>query len=209
MTVRDSAILVNATYVAGEIIGKDGNQISKIENENQLVLYVDFTIGSLTSAEVKIEFAPALYYNLAYDAQTANFTVGETVKGQTTGTEGKIIADTDGGATGTLVIARQNGVGFADNEIITDSNSTPGSATVNGAMTFADSSLSTYNWFQETSSAVAGAISTESTVEHQFIASGKYRIAVPLKDKFIRVSAQGTGTATSSLMRIEAVVGTV
>lgn len=49
-SVRTSAILTNA-YVAGTVL-KD------CENKNQLILYVDFTLGSLTSVSLKIEFSP-------------------------------------------------------------------------------------------------------------------------------------------------------
>lgn len=41
---------------------------------------------------------------LAYNTQTANFTVGQTITDGTTATTAKILLDTDGGATGTLVI---------------------------------------------------------------------------------------------------------
>jgi len=49
-TVRDSAVLTD-TYVAGTVINlTDGGF-------NQLVIYPSFTIGSLTSAEIKVEFS--------------------------------------------------------------------------------------------------------------------------------------------------------
>jgi hypothetical protein len=62
--------------------------------------------------------ATALYedgFDLAYDAQTANFTAGRTVKGTTSGATGVIVADADGGATGTLTLKRVQGT-FYDNE---------------------------------------------------------------------------------------------
>jgi len=65
---------------------------------------------------------------LPYDAQSANFTVGLTVTGGTSGATGVIIADTDAGGTGTLELANISGI-FADNETITDTST--GSATVN------------------------------------------------------------------------------
>jgi hypothetical protein len=52
-TVREAAILTGS-YVAGTIIGLDGAYIS---NQNQLVLNCAFTIGSLTTCEVKVEFS--------------------------------------------------------------------------------------------------------------------------------------------------------
>jgi len=60
-----------------------------------------------------------LVWNLAYDGQTANFTVGQTVTGGTSGATGVIVADTDAGATGTLGVIAVTGT-FADNEVITD-----------------------------------------------------------------------------------------
>lgn len=68
---------------------------------------------------------------LAYDAQTANFTVGLVVTGQTSGASGRIIADTDAGVTGTLTLHSITGT-FVDNETITDTGG--GSATANGAL---------------------------------------------------------------------------
>ena len=48
-SVRSSLILTTS-YVAGTVIGD-------IKDNNQLVLLVDFTKGSLTTAEIKIEFS--------------------------------------------------------------------------------------------------------------------------------------------------------
>lgn len=68
---------------------------------------------------------------LAYDAQSVNFSVGKVLTGGTSGATGRIIADSDGGTTGTLTLHTINGV-FVDNELITDTNG--GSATANGAL---------------------------------------------------------------------------
>ena len=65
---------------------------------------------------------------LAYDAQTANFTVGDIVTGGTSGATARIVADTDSGTTGTLHLAYVYGT-FADNETLTDQHT--GSATSN------------------------------------------------------------------------------
>lgn len=75
---------------------------------------------------------------LAYDTQTGNFTPGNIVTGQTSGASGRITGDTDNGTTGALGLQDVIGA-FVDNEIITDGAS--GSATVNGALTFADAAL--------------------------------------------------------------------
>ena len=53
-TIRAAAILTNS-YVAWTVIWQtDNNQAQEL---NQLVLFIDFIIWSLTSAEVKIEFS--------------------------------------------------------------------------------------------------------------------------------------------------------
>lgn len=72
-------------------------------------------------------------YKLNYDGQTANFTVGQTVTGGTSGATGIIDADLDGGATGTLTLHGVTGT-FQDNETITDGAG--GSATANGTQTY-------------------------------------------------------------------------
>jgi len=82
-----------------------------------------------------------LTMTLAYDDQTANFTAGRILTGQTSGATGFIISDTDGGTTGTLTLDNVVGV-FLDDEIITDDNATAGSATVNGTNAGAFTSLS-------------------------------------------------------------------
>lgn len=96
-----SELLLTTSYVAGTILG---DTPLDIEDKNQLIVNVDFTIGSLTSGEVKIEFAHARQWDLDYDGQTANFTVGQIVEGQTTKARARITADVDGGATGTLTL---------------------------------------------------------------------------------------------------------
>jgi len=68
---------------------------------------------------------------LAYDAQTANFTVGQILTGGTSGATARIIADSDSGTTGTLTLHSIVGA-FIDNETITDGAG--GSALANGAL---------------------------------------------------------------------------
>ena len=68
---------------------------------------------------------------LLYKAQTANFTLGATLTGTTSGASGRIVADTDGGLTGTLVLKEILGT-FIDNEPLTDS--VTGAATCNGVL---------------------------------------------------------------------------
>lgn len=68
---------------------------------------------------------------LFYDTETAPFTVGKTLTGGTSSATATITAVNDLGAYGILTLSTITGT-FADNEIITDNNSSPGSASVNG-----------------------------------------------------------------------------
>ena len=115
--VRSTAILTNS-FVAG-------TTLENANNYDQLQVLVQFTKGSLTSAEVKVEFSP--------------------------------------------------------------DNST---------------------FHQETFDSVSGGTNTISLGEHTMTASGNYRIAIPLKDRFIKISVKGSGTVTNSSMTIDAVLGT-
>lgn len=70
---------------------------------------------------------------LNYDAQSANFTVGQTLTGGTSGATATISADTDSGATGTLTLTSISGT-FEDNEAITDGSG--GAAVANGTVKY-------------------------------------------------------------------------
>jgi len=117
-SVREAAILTGS-YVAGTVI-------EQTHRQNQAVILVSFTKGSLTTAEIKVDFSP--------------------------------------------------------------DNST---------------------WYQETFQSVTGGTATETLGEHQIGASGNYRILIPIKDRYIRVSTKGTGTVTNSLMAIDLIQGEV
>lgn len=123
--VRTAAILTNA-YIAGNIVGNltDFKSEGGVHLQNQLVLYFDFTIGSLTDLLIKIEFSPD---NVTY--------------------------------------------------------------------------------YQETTSSISNGVSTDTATVHKFSATGKYRIALPIKDRFIRISANGEGTVTTSSLAINAAFG--
>lgn len=126
--VRSAAILTNS-YVAGTVLGAEsGDAVDKSNPHqyNQLILYISFTKGSLTSAEVKVEFSP--------DNSTFYQETGEKVDTTTS-------------------------------------------------------------------------IATDVVIEHQITATGNYRFAIPCTDRYIKVSAKGTGTVTSSSMKIDAVLG--
>lgn len=67
---------------------------------------------------------------LDYDAESAAFTVGETLTGGTSGATGTIIKVTDNGSDGTIYMNNVSGT-FQNDETITDSDT--GSATADGA----------------------------------------------------------------------------
>lgn len=75
---------------------------------------------------------------LAYDTQTVNFAVGDTLTGGTSGATAVIITDTDAGATGTLELDNINGV-FQNNETITSTSG--GSADANGVVTYTNTAV--------------------------------------------------------------------
>lgn len=131
-TLRSAAILttsvVYSTFTTdfGSQTFLGPNQL--VDQKNQMVLLVDFTIGSLTSGDIFIEFS---------DDQT--------------------------------------------------------------------------NWHSETYDDVAAAtgVITERVVTRRLGATGKYRISVPIKDRYVRVGVQGVGTVTGSSMTIDAIIGNV
>ena len=122
-TLRTSAILTNS-YVAGTVWGpQGGSTVSDPVENNQLLLLIDFTKGSLDSMQLKIEFS-------------------------------------------------ENGT----------------------------------DYYQETSSAVSSGTSTETVLAHSFGATGKFRLPIPIVDRYIKVSVKGTGTVTSSLVKVLAIL---
>jgi hypothetical protein len=205
--VRSSAILVDATYVAGNILGL--GQSPNLKNFDEIWLDVSFTIGSLTSAEIKVDFSHELLYDLAYDGQTGNFAVGEVVTGGTSGAVATVVSDTDAGAAGTLVVRVTNkgksGTGFFDNEALTGDAS--GVAVVNGAMTLAESSISEATWFPQTVLSTTAGTSTVTNHVYSRAVTGNFCLFVPVNAAYARISAKGTGTATGSLMGITALLG--
>ncbi len=122
-SIRASAVLTTS-YVAGTVIGPTSDANDSVPSYNQMVLYVSFTIGSLTNGKIKVEFS--------HDGTT---------------------------------------------------------------------------YYQETYSNVSAGVSTESLGDHTMAGTGNYRIPVPIKDNYVRISAIGTGTVTNSLMAILAVLG--
>lgn len=65
------------------------------------------------------------------------------------------------------------------------------------------------NYYQETFSAISAWISTDTLWEHTLSTSGSYRIAVPIKDKYIKISSKVTWTVTTTDMLITAILSNV
>ena len=75
---------------------------------------------------------------LAYQTQTANFTVGDIITGATSGAKARVIADSDSGSTGTLTL-KDITKEFTNGEVIT--GATSGSAVVNGTLSHQNAAL--------------------------------------------------------------------
>lgn len=58
------------------------------------------------------------------------------------------------------------------------------------------------DWYQETFELIAADTSDETLGIHTYIATGKYRLPVEVASEYIRISAVGNGTVTSSSLKI-------
>ena len=126
--VRAAAILTTS-YVAGSIMGpieNTGITCANPASNNQLVILWSFTKGSLTSAQLKVEFS--------HDGTT---------------------------------------------------------------------------YYQETFQAISGATATDTAGIHHVTTTGNYRLAIPTKDNYVKISVQGTGTVTASSSKVDIIIGIV
>lgn len=71
----------------------------------------------------------------------------------------------------------------------------------------AEFSWDNITYYQESSIDVSGGTGTVSLFEYTLTASGNYRLAIPIKDKYMKISAKGTGTVTSSSLKITNITG--
>lgn len=120
--VRESAVLTTS-YVAGTVLGPVNEPGRSPSENNQLLLYVNFTKGSITSIELKVEFS-------------------------------------EDGTT----------------------------------------------YYQQTLTSESGGTSSITLGFHTTTVGGKYRLAIPISDNYIKVSVKGTGTLTNSLAAIDAIL---
>lgn len=70
-------------------------------------------------------------------------------------------------------------------------------------------SANNIDFFQETFYSVSGGTATGTLAEFSYSATGNYKLSIPIKDRYIKISAKGTGTVTSSSLTLNAVIGTV
>jgi hypothetical protein len=78
---------------------------------------------------------------LAFDSQSANFTVGETITGQTSGATMVLGSQTDGGTTGILYASAQTGL-FVEADVLDGSTAGVAAAEANGG-SYLEEQLST------------------------------------------------------------------
>lgn len=151
LTLGNAATKVWAiTLVSGQMVTLEARVIGRQRNG---VNRAQYWIGNTGRRAVA---------TLAYDTQTGNFTVGNVLTGGTSGATARIVADSDGGVTGTLSIQDIRGV-FVDNEILTDGST--GSATCNGSVTEGAVSVATLN-------AIRTAEETDASWDCAFVANG-------------------------------------
>lgn len=65
------------------------------------------------------------------------------------------------------------------------------------------------NYTQETFKSVSAGVSTDSLGVHLLGATGPYTIQIPIVARYIKISAIGTGTVTSSSLAINAILAKV
>ena len=69
-----------------------------------------------------------------------------------------------------------------------------------------ESTIDGTNFVQETNLSISGATGTLTKGEYTITTGGNFKIAVPMSCHTLRVSAKGTGTVTSSLLQIDALL---
>lgn len=68
------------------------------------------------------------------------------------------------------------------------------------------------NWYAQTYEDIAAStgVATVRTKTHVIAATGKFRLdPITICDKYIRISATGTGTVTSSSLKVDAIIGNI
>ena len=140
--------------ISASVDNLNGGEWSTVQFATSGGVYLDMVNG----IDDKLVYDGATFYpingdplnSLGYDTGTADFTVGETLTGATSGATATIRKVTGTTASGTLFIGAVTGGPFQDNETITSAG---GSAKANGvialkfgAMTGIDTDKLSYNW---------------------------------------------------------------
>lgn len=131
-TAQEGSVAGSTTSATPVVVYK-----TKLEPNELVLLHVTATAERVNGAGYAT-FIVAMPFRCAgatllYDAQTANFTAGNTILGATSGASAIIVSDTDAGTTGSLTLGEVSG-DFIDNEIITETDGS-GSARTNGTLT--------------------------------------------------------------------------
>lgn len=69
------------------------------------------------------------------------------------------------------------------------------------------------NWYQECVESYSAGVLITREVSHQVVSANQaeptqlYRFAIPINDRYVRVSAKGTGTMTSTSLTIKVAMG--
>jgi hypothetical protein len=142
------AFTVGATLTGGTS-GVSAPIIKVIDNGTTGTLW----LGTLTDATPQ--------WTLNYDAETAAFTVGQTLTGGTSGATATIDAINTVGTTGTLTLSALVG-SFQNNEIITDALT--GSATANGTQSAVSPAFQNNETITDSSGGSATADGTQSQI---------------------------------------------
>lgn len=114
--------MTGGNWIDEQFATSGGNYLVIVNGEDPMQVYDGTDWYSITNEPVN---------RLDYDAETAPFTVGQTLTGGTSGATAIITRVVDEGADGYLVLGAITGGPFQDNEAITDGAG--GSATANGA----------------------------------------------------------------------------
>jgi len=63
------------------------------------------------------------------------------------------------------------------------------------------------NFMQESVTSVKSGVTDHELNIHRFKDSGSFRVAIPIKDKFIKISIKGNGTLTTTTVGVGSIVG--
>jgi hypothetical protein len=170
--------------------------------------YADLTVnihaftGTTPTIQVEVVELVNPILSVIYDAQTANYTVGRFVKGAFSNARGQIVADTDGGTTGTLELKNVQGR-FRDNEPLIEEGASPGSATVNGNPTWGYVEDGQYGITAALTPAAVG--STRLDLTQPITGSPATAHLHPLVGRRMRMKFVAGGTITNLDMTVDAV----